>query len=90
MVIGCENFLEKYQPLFTHRQISEALDQVVTSVKLKWRLKKFAEKQANILIDRILQDKGQPDLSGTVERLRSSLRGGSTAEDAIDGIGEKE
>ena len=44
MVIGCENYLEKYQPLFTHRQISEALDHVVTSVKLKWRLKKFAEK----------------------------------------------
>jgi len=89
MVIGCENYLEKYQPLFTHRQISEALDQVVTSVKLKWRLKKFAEKQANILIDRILQDKGQPDLSGTVERLRSSLKVGYTPADDVDGIGEK-
>ena len=90
MVIGCENYLEKYQPLFTHRQISEALDQVVTSVKLKWRLKKFSEKQANILIDRILQDKGQPDLSGTVERLRSSLKASSTPVDDVDGVGEKE
>ncbi len=62
MVQGCENFLEKYQPLFTHRQISEAMDQVITSVKLKWRLKKFSENKATLLIDRILQDKGQPDL----------------------------
>lgn len=88
MVIGCENYLEKYQPLFTHRQISDALDQVVTSVKQKWRLKKFSEKQATLLIERILQDKGQPDLSGTVERLRSSLRTGAPMEG--EATGDKE
>ena len=84
MVIGCENYLEKYQPLFTHRQISEALDQVATSVKLKWRLKKFAEKQANVLIDRILADTGQPDLKGTIDKLKSTLKASATPADEIN------
>ena len=89
MVQGCENYLEKYQPLFTHRQISEALDHVNTSVKLKWRLKKFSENKATLLIDRILQDKGQPDLAGTVERVRSGLKAGGTGLDEADGPAER-
>ena len=57
--------------------------------RLKWRLKKFSENKATLLIDRILQDKGQPDLSGTVERLRNDLRAGGSGVDEGDGPAER-
>ena len=75
MVTGCQNYLEKYQPLFNHRQISEAMDNVVggTSVKLKWKLKKFSEMKCNHYIEKILNDRGVPDLDGVVERTKANL-----------------
>mgnify|MGYP006090582569 CR=1 FL=1 len=78
MVIGCENYLEKYQPLFNHRQISEAMDHVVggTSVKLKWKLKKFSEMKCNHYIEKILYDRGVPDLDALVDRTKANLQRG--------------
>jgi hypothetical protein len=76
MVQGCENYLEKYQPLFVHRQITEALDYVITNVKQKWRVKKYGESKGNFYTDKILSDDGNPDLGGVVERAQYSVRTG--------------
>lgn len=32
-VLSCENYLEKYQPLFTQRQINDVLEYALTSTK---------------------------------------------------------
>ena len=61
MVFGCENYLEKYQPLFTLRQIAEAFD-FVGSLKDKQKMKKYSEAKVNLYHHRILLDKGEPNL----------------------------
>lgn len=75
MVFGCENYLEKYQPLFTLRQIAEAFDFVASS-KDKQKMKKYSEAKVNLYHHRILLDKGEPNLQGTIDQLRVSLRTG--------------
>ena len=76
MVQGCQNYLEKYQPLFVHRQITDALDNVITNVKQKWRIKKYAESKGSFFTDKILGDDGSPDLEGRVEKTKIGLKTG--------------
>jgi hypothetical protein len=41
----------------------ETLDYVLTSIKQKWRLKKFSDQREEVLIENILKDDGKADLS---------------------------
>jgi len=86
MVHGCENYLEKYQPLFNQRQINEALEYVNTNVKAKWRAKKFGDAKNEHYTRKILQDDGKPDLPGHMEKTRKELRSGQsgTGDDSQD------
>lgn len=61
-VLSCENYLEKYQPLFTQRQIEEVLRYVLTTAKQKYRLKKYSDLKNEFLTGKILADKGNPNL----------------------------
>ena len=61
-VKAAENYIEKYQPLFTQRQINEALDYVLNVPKFQARVAKYAELKQEYLIDKILKDNGAPDL----------------------------
>lgn len=72
MVISCENYLEKYQPLFTHRQIITALEYVINNVKMKWRVTKYNEIACEKLVDVILQDDAKPNLQEKVDELKKS------------------
>ena len=51
------------------------MDHVVggTSVKLKWKLKKFSEMKCNQYIEKILYDRGVPDLDAMVDKTRANL-----------------
>ena len=84
MVQGCENYLEKYQPLFVHRQITDALDNVITNVKQKWRIKKYAESKGSFFTDKILGDDGSPDLEGRVEKTKIGLKTGQPTQEEIE------
>lgn len=81
MVQGCENYLEKYQPLFAQRQIQEILENVLSSGKEKWKLKKFVEQKAAAFTEKILSDHGAPDLQGVIDGLHDSLHQPSTHTD---------
>ena len=74
MVQGCENYLEKYQPLFAQRQIQEILEHVLSSTKEKYKLKKFIEAKAVVLTEKILDDHGAPDLQGLIDNLHDGLQ----------------
>jgi len=54
------------------------MDHVVggTSVKLKWKLKKFSEMKCNQYIEKILYDRGVPDLDAMVDKTRANLARG--------------
>ena len=84
MVQGCENYLEKYQPLFVHRQITDALDNVITNVKQKWRIKKYAESKGSFLQDKILSDDGDPDLQGRVDKTKIGIKNGQPTQEDLD------
>ena len=73
MVQGCENYLEKYQPLFAQRQIQEILENVLSSSKEKYKLKKYIELKAVVYTDKIRGDGGAPDLQGVINGLHDSL-----------------
>ena len=78
MVQGCENYLEKYQPLFAQRQIQEILEHVLSSSKEKYKLKKYVEMKAAVFTEKILEDHGAPDLQGLIDGLHDSLQQAST------------
>lgn len=78
MVHGCENYLEKYLPLFNQRQINETLDYVIPSVKTKWTIKKYGDAKNEHYTRRILQDDGKPDLPGLMERTKKEIQSVNT------------
>ena len=48
----------------------EAMEYVITSIKLKWRVSKFAEQKGDILVDTILRDNGVPNLQGKIDSIK--------------------
>lgn len=82
MVHGCENYLEKYLPLFNQRQINETLDFVIPSVKTKWRVKKYGDAKNEQYTRRILQDDGKPDLPGVMDRTKNEMQASNPLSEA--------
>lgn len=80
-VLSCENYLEKYQPLFTQRQIEEVLRYVLTTNKQKYRLKKFSELKNEFLTARILADKGNPNLLTMAQEMQEQICAGEFTND---------
>lgn len=75
-VLSQENYLEKYQPLFTQRQIEEVLKYVLTSNKHKFKLKKFCDLKNDLFINKILADKGNPNLLNMAKEMRDQISAG--------------
>lgn len=85
MVNTVENFAEKYQPLFNHRQIHEALEYVFTgNNKFKMRLKKFTDNKQNYLIDKIVNDEGVPNLESKKQILTKSIKSGFPTSEEVE------
>ena len=76
MVTGCHNYVDKYLPLFMMRQISEVIDSVQTSIKLRYKLKRYMELKEEKLTEAILDDDGLADLTRNKDRIMNSLRSG--------------
>ena len=74
MVHGCENYLEKYLPLFNQRQINEALDYCTPNVKTKWTIKKYGDAKNDHYTKLILQDDGKPNLPGLMEKTKKEIQ----------------
>ena len=88
MVNTVENFAEKYQPLFNHRQIHEALEFILAgNNKFKLRLKKFTDNKQNYLIDKIVNDDGVPNLEAKKAILTKSIKNGFPTSEEMEAAG---
>ena len=67
-----ENYLEKYLPLYTQSQISEALHSCLSTTN-KRRLILFEERKFRDLNNDILQDDGNPNIQRRVEKVYEIL-----------------
>lgn len=55
-----------------------------TSVKLRWRVKKYSETKSALFTAKILSDQGQPDLQGMIQKITTSLKTGEPTADEVE------
>ena len=82
-VTSCENFIEKYQPLFLQRLINEALDYVLTSQTQKARCKTYGKVKQEFYTKGILEDKGFPNLQKRAKMMKNSLTTGLPLQEEV-------
>ena len=51
---------------------------------MRWKIKKYNEAKSEIFTTKILADKGEPDLSGMVDKLVKSVKTGEPTVDEIE------
>ena len=78
-----ENFLEKYLPLKVQNQISHTLT-AITPNKDRWRLRDYDEVRFLEMREKMLDDKGLPDLEQECENIITSAKQQSTRFDDFD------
>jgi hypothetical protein len=61
-----ENYIEKYNPMYTQAQISDTLFYVLEKPQRK-RLLQFDEKTFTVMNEKILMDDGEPALNKKIE-----------------------
>ena len=73
LVKGCTNYVEKYLPLYTQRQVSDFIEYVFNDRAVKWRVNWYNEIKIPLLTTGILYDNGEQSLMSRVDLLHEMV-----------------